>query len=62
MQWNNIHISPVEADEFNLFMVLIMMVFDTLLYALMAWYIEAVFPGNCFKLFILVKAAAGVRP
>ena len=45
VQWNNIHISPVEGDRFNLFMVLIMMVFDTFLYAIVAWYIEAVFPG-----------------
>ena len=45
VQWNNIRTSPVEGDQYNLLMVLMMMIFDAFLYALLAWYIEAVFPG-----------------
>ncbi|XP_052239441.1 ATP-binding cassette sub-family A member 2-like isoform X2 [Dreissena polymorpha] len=46
VQWSNIHTSPVEGDQYNLLMVHMMMVFDAFLYALLAWYIEAVFPGS----------------
>ena len=46
MQWSNIHVSPVENDEYNLLMVLLMMLFDTLLYGVLTWYIENVHPGK----------------
>ena len=46
VQWNNIYISPVEDDQYNLLMVLMMMMFDAFLYAMIAWYIENVFPGK----------------
>ncbi|XP_052774715.1 ATP-binding cassette sub-family A member 2-like isoform X2 [Mya arenaria] len=46
VQWNNIHTSPVEGDQYNLLMVHLMMILDSFLYALLAWYIEAVFPGQ----------------
>ena len=47
VQWSNIYISPVESDEYNLFMVLLMMLFDTVMYGLLTWYIENVHPGTC---------------
>lgn len=45
VQWNNIYISPVEDDQYNLLMVLMMMMFDAFLYGILAWYIGNVFPG-----------------
>ena len=38
--------SPRENDEFTLFHVLLMMVVDSLLYFILAWYIENVHPGE----------------
>ncbi|XP_033096938.1 ATP-binding cassette sub-family A member 2-like isoform X2 [Anneissia japonica] len=46
VQWSNIHLSPVEQDEFNLLKVIIMMVIDAFLYLILTWYIEAVHPGS----------------
>ncbi|XP_059174017.1 ATP-binding cassette sub-family A member 2-like isoform X2 [Physella acuta] len=46
VQWKNIAVSPAEHDEFNLFMVTMMMVFDCFLYAILVWYIEHVHPGS----------------
>ncbi|XP_053393737.1 ATP-binding cassette sub-family A member 2-like isoform X2 [Mercenaria mercenaria] len=46
VQWNNIYISPVEGDQYNLLMVQLMMIFDAFLYGILAWYIENVFPGS----------------
>ena len=46
VQWNNIAVSPVEDDEYSLQLVVLMMVFDALLYGLLTWYIENVHPGS----------------
>lgn len=46
VQWDNLFESPVEEDGFNLTTAVSMMVFDTFLYGVMTWYIEAVFPGT----------------
>lgn len=46
VQYNNINISPVEGDEYNLFMVMLMMVLDCLIYVILVWYIEHVHPGT----------------
>lgn len=46
VQWDNINISPVEDDEYNLFMVTLMMILDCLIYAILVWYIEHVHPGS----------------
>ncbi|CAD5121418.1 DgyrCDS9938 [Dimorphilus gyrociliatus] len=46
VQWNNLHISPVEGDAFNLIMALEMMIVDTILYGVLTWYIENVHPGS----------------
>ena len=51
-------ISPRENDEFTLFHVLMMMVVDSLLYFILAWYIENVHPGwllSGFLKFIVIK-------
>ena len=46
VQYNNINISPVEGDQYNLFMVTLMMVLDCLIYAILVWYIEHIHPGR----------------
>ncbi|KAF3821200.1 hypothetical protein GH733_011353 [Mirounga leonina] len=46
VQWDNLFESPVEEDGFNLTISVSMMLFDTFLYGVMTWYIEAVFPGQ----------------
>ncbi|XP_053321852.1 phospholipid-transporting ATPase ABCA1 isoform X2 [Spea bombifrons] len=45
-QWDNLLESPLEEDGYNLTTSAFMMLFDTLLYGIMTWYIEAVFPGQ----------------
>ena len=36
----------VQEDHFSFFLAMLMLVVDTLLYALLVWYIDAVFPGQ----------------
>ncbi|XP_068090529.1 phospholipid-transporting ATPase ABCA1 isoform X4 [Hyperolius riggenbachi] len=46
VQWSNLLDSPLQEDGYSLTTSGFMMLFDTLLYAVMTWYIEAVFPGQ----------------
>lgn len=46
VHWNNIYISPLENDDYNLFFVTVMMAIDSILYGLLVWYIENVHPGS----------------
>uniref|UniRef100_A0A3Q2YEM8 P-type phospholipid transporter n=1 Tax=Hippocampus comes TaxID=109280 RepID=A0A3Q2YEM8_HIPCM len=46
IQWSNLLASPLEEDSFNLTTSICLMLFDAVLYGLMTWYIEAVFPGQ----------------
>ncbi|XP_030648495.1 phospholipid-transporting ATPase ABCA1b isoform X2 [Chanos chanos] len=46
IQWDNLFSSPVEADDYSLTTCLVLMYFDSFLYGVMTWYIEAVFPGQ----------------
>ncbi|KAM9839656.1 retinal-specific phospholipid-transporting ATPase ABCA4a [Aulostomus maculatus] len=46
LQWDNIHTSPLEGDEFSFLMSICMMGVDTVLYAVLAWYLDSVFPGQ----------------
>ncbi|KAL5022830.1 hypothetical protein ScPMuIL_001985 [Solemya velum] len=46
IQWHNMASSPSVDDDFNMALVLVMMVVDTIIYLLFMWYIEAVFPGQ----------------
>ncbi|XP_029917221.1 phospholipid-transporting ATPase ABCA1b isoform X2 [Myripristis murdjan] len=46
IQWKNLVSSPLEEDDFSLTTALIMMYFDSFLYGVLTWYIEAVFPGQ----------------
>lgn len=45
VSWSDLSKSPLYGDEFSLGYVFVMLAFDTLLYLLLTWYIEAVFPG-----------------
>ncbi|KAM9329361.1 phospholipid-transporting ATPase ABCA1 [Gastrophryne carolinensis] len=46
VQWSNLLESPLQEDGYNLTTSGFMMLFDSLLYGVMTWYIEAVFPGQ----------------
>uniref|UniRef100_A0A8C5TQW7 ATP-binding cassette sub-family A member 2 n=1 Tax=Malurus cyaneus samueli TaxID=2593467 RepID=A0A8C5TQW7_9PASS len=43
MKW----LSPVEGDDFNLLLSMMMLVVDAVVYGVLTWYIEAVHPGTC---------------
>ncbi|CAB3983284.1 ATP-binding cassette sub-family A member 2 isoform X4 [Paramuricea clavata] len=45
VQWSNIGKSPLEGDDFNILKIFYMLIVDTLLYAILVWYIEAIYPG-----------------
>lgn len=49
LQWDNIQTSPLEGDEFSFLTSICMMGLDTILYAALAWYLDNVFPGQCFE-------------
>ena len=47
IQWHNIGHSPMLDDDYNMLSCICMMLIDTVIYGLVAWYVEAVFPGRC---------------
>lgn len=49
LQWDNIQTSPLEGDEFSFLTSICMMGLDTVLYALLAWYLDNVFPGQSLE-------------
>uniref|UniRef100_A0A8C1ZZ12 P-type phospholipid transporter n=1 Tax=Cyprinus carpio TaxID=7962 RepID=A0A8C1ZZ12_CYPCA len=46
LQWDNIHTSPLEGDEYSFFTSIHMMLLDAVIYAFLAWYLDNVFPGQ----------------
>ncbi|XP_060935296.1 phospholipid-transporting ATPase ABCA1b [Limanda limanda] len=46
IQWNNLFSSPLEEDDFSLRTAILLMYFDSFLYGVLTWYLEAVFPGQ----------------
>ncbi|KAF5901914.1 ATP-binding cassette sub-family A member 1-like, partial [Clarias magur] len=46
IQWKNIMLSSQDNDSYTFFISIIMMLIDALLYWLLTWYIENVFPGQ----------------
>ncbi|KAJ8409561.1 hypothetical protein AAFF_G00229620 [Aldrovandia affinis] len=46
LQWDNIRTSPLEGDQYSFFTSIRMMVFDSFLYGVLAWYLDNVFPGQ----------------
>uniref|UniRef100_A0A8C0S445 ABC transporter domain-containing protein n=1 Tax=Canis lupus familiaris TaxID=9615 RepID=A0A8C0S445_CANLF len=64
IKWSNI-ISPPKMEDFDFIHVLGMFLFDAFLYGLVAWYIEAVFPGEYgipkpWNFFLLVSSNTSV--
>uniref|UniRef100_A0A8C5QFN3 ATP-binding cassette sub-family A member 2 n=1 Tax=Leptobrachium leishanense TaxID=445787 RepID=A0A8C5QFN3_9ANUR len=45
IQWRTLSQSPVEGDDFNLMLSMMMLVIDAVVYGVLTWYIEAVHPG-----------------
>lgn len=45
IQWRTITQSPVEGDDFNLGLSMMMLIIDAAVYGVLTWYIEAVHPG-----------------
>ena len=45
LQWSNLYTSPVSGDEFNVGGAMFMLIVDAVIYGVLTWYIEAVFPG-----------------
>ncbi|XP_033946988.1 ATP-binding cassette sub-family A member 2 isoform X1 [Pseudochaenichthys georgianus] len=45
IQWRTISQSPVEGDDFNLGLSMMMLMIDAGVYGVLTWYIEAVHPG-----------------
>ncbi|XP_056143491.1 phospholipid-transporting ATPase ABCA3 isoform X2 [Lampris incognitus] len=46
IQWSNLFDSVTVDDDFSLAQVLVLLLLDAVLYGLVAWYVEAVFPGE----------------
>uniref|UniRef100_A0AAR2JJ54 P-type phospholipid transporter n=1 Tax=Pygocentrus nattereri TaxID=42514 RepID=A0AAR2JJ54_PYGNA len=46
LQWDNIGTSPLEGDGYSFLNSIRMMLFDSVLYAVLAWYLDNVFPGQ----------------
>lgn len=54
IQWSTISQSPVEGDDFNLSLAMMMLIIDAVVYSVLTWYIEAIHPG--------VETACSVLP
>lgn len=46
LQWSNLNSSPMPDDGFSMLQCMMLMLVDSLIYLILAWYIEAVFPGK----------------
>lgn len=46
MQWSNVNLPASVDDNFTMANVILMLLLDTVIYALITWYIEAVCPGE----------------
>nr|CAD7402678.1 unnamed protein product [Timema poppensis] len=46
LHWHNLGESPLLGDTYNMKYVIFMLGLDALLYSILTWYIEAVFPGQ----------------
>uniref|UniRef100_A0A3Q2ZHV6 ATP-binding cassette, sub-family A (ABC1), member 2 n=1 Tax=Kryptolebias marmoratus TaxID=37003 RepID=A0A3Q2ZHV6_KRYMA len=44
IQWRTISQSPVEGDDFNLSLAMMMLIIDAVVYSVLTWYIEAIHP------------------
>lgn len=49
LQWDNIQTSPLEKDTFSFLTSILMMALDAVLYGVLAWYLDNVFPGRAVR-------------
>lgn len=49
IQWYNINKSPEDGERYTFLVSIIMMLIDATLHWVLTWYIENIFPGNCFE-------------
>lgn len=56
LQWNNIKTSPLEKDTYSFLTSILMMIFDAVLYGILAWYLDNVFPGWAYFIFYSILA------
>ncbi|KAI4890960.1 hypothetical protein NFI96_031544, partial [Prochilodus magdalenae] len=61
IQWKNIAISSQEDDPYSFIVSIFMLLVDTLLYWILTWYIENVFPGYLEKASAELKAGVSIR-
>ncbi|XP_063714501.1 ATP-binding cassette sub-family A member 2-like isoform X3 [Symsagittifera roscoffensis] len=45
IQWHNLNSSPSDGDNFSALKAMLMLIVDSVVYAFLAWYIEAIRPG-----------------
>lgn len=48
LQWDNIRTSPLEGDKYSFMTSIGMMALDAVIYGILAWYLDNVFPGEAF--------------
>ncbi|XP_073229976.1 phospholipid-transporting ATPase ABCA3-like [Porites lutea] len=46
LTWDKVSASPTPEDDFSFSMVLGMLIIQSIIYGIIAWYVEAVFPGS----------------
>ncbi|KAL2089373.1 hypothetical protein ACEWY4_014061 [Coilia grayii] len=46
LQWDNIRTSPLEGDKYSFMTSISMMLLDAVIYGVLAWYLDNVFPGQ----------------
>ena len=46
VQWNNINVGVSVDDDFTMLHVIVMLFVDAFIYAVVTWYVEAVWPGD----------------
>ena len=46
IQWHNLNSSPSDGDNFSALKAMLMLIVDSVVYAFLAWYIEAIRPGQ----------------
>lgn len=59
IQWHTFSQSPVEGDDFNLLLSMMMLIVDAVVYGVLTWYIEAVHPGGFGGGLLAFSAPAG---
>lgn len=46
IQWNNFYKPPTVDGNFSMLAVILILILDTVLYMIVAWYVDAIRPGD----------------